>query len=132
MRLFAGVKHVRYIFPEKRSFGNLRLLLRRPAGAGRRITPFDRIDDRLYLTPDPPCLILAVERLIKSARLLADSNATIDTMVADIDAAEDHVHLLFYIWLADNNGCKVVERSSERSGVVSRAGPWPTTWAPGY
>jgi len=30
-------------------------------------------------------------------------------MVADIDAAKDHVHLTFYIWLPDNNGLKVVE-----------------------
>lgn len=43
------------------------------------------------------------------ARLMQDSNATIDAMVADIDAARDHVHVLFYIWLSDNNGCKVVE-----------------------
>jgi len=43
------------------------------------------------------------------ARLMPDSNATIDALVADIDAAQDHVHLLFYIWLADNNGRKVVE-----------------------
>ena len=42
-------------------------------------------------------------------RLLADSNATIESMVADIDAAQDHVHLTFYIWLPDNNGLKVVE-----------------------
>ena len=58
-----------------------------------------------------------------SARLLADSNATIDTMVADIDAAEDHVHLLFYIWLADNNGRKVVEalKRAARRGVKCRA-----------
>ncbi len=58
-----------------------------------------------------------------SARLMADSNATIDTMVADIDAAEDHVHLLFYIWLADNNGCKVVEgfKRAVRRGVTCRA-----------
>jgi cardiolipin synthase len=58
-----------------------------------------------------------------SARLLADSNATIDEMVADIDAAEDHVHLLFYIWLPDKNGCKIVEalkRASAR-GVTCRA-----------
>jgi cardiolipin synthase A/B len=51
-----------------------------------------------------------------SARLLADSNATIDSMVADIDAAEDHVHLLFYIWLADNNGCKIVEALKRAAG----------------
>lgn len=43
------------------------------------------------------------------ARLLQDSNAAIDAMVADIDAAQDHVHVLFYIWLPDTNGCKVVE-----------------------
>jgi cardiolipin synthase len=43
------------------------------------------------------------------AHLLPDSNATIDAMVADIDAAKDHVHLAFYIWLPDNNGLKMVE-----------------------
>lgn len=42
------------------------------------------------------------------ADLLADSNAAVDSMVADIDAARDHVHLAFYIWLPDNNGLKVV------------------------
>src|SRR4051812_15225442 len=31
------------------------------------------------------------------ATLLADSNAAIESMVADIDAAQDHVHLTFYI-----------------------------------
>src|SRR5213078_2527025 len=41
--------------------------------------------------------------------LLSDSNATIDSMVADIDAAQDHVHMIVYIWLPDNNGLKVVE-----------------------
>ncbi len=58
-----------------------------------------------------------------SARLLADSNATIDSMVADIDNAKDHVHLLFYIWLPDNNGCKVVEalKRAARRGVNCRA-----------
>jgi cardiolipin synthase len=43
------------------------------------------------------------------ARLLADSNSSIDSLVADIDAAKDHVHLLFYIWLPDNNGLKVAQ-----------------------
>ena len=44
-----------------------------------------------------------------AGRLLHDSNASIDSMVADIDAATDHVHLLFYIWLSDHNGLKIVE-----------------------
>ena len=58
-----------------------------------------------------------------TATLLADSNATIDAMVADIDGAEDHVHLMFYIWLADNNGCKMVEalKRAARRGVACRA-----------
>src|SRR5215467_14175832 len=43
------------------------------------------------------------------ASLLSDSNAAIESMVADIDASQDHVHLCFYIWLPDNNGLKVVE-----------------------
>ncbi len=42
-------------------------------------------------------------------RLFPDSNASIESLVADIDAAKDHVHLIFYIWLPDNNGLKVVE-----------------------
>jgi cardiolipin synthase len=58
-----------------------------------------------------------------SARLLADSNAAIDAMVADIDAAQDHVHLLFYIWLSDRNGCKIVEalKRAVGRGVHCRA-----------
>jgi cardiolipin synthase len=54
---------------------------------------------------------------------MADSNATIDAMVADIDSATAHVHLLFYIWLPDNNGCKVVAalQRAARRGVTVRA-----------
>ncbi len=58
-----------------------------------------------------------------SAHLLSDSNATIDAMVTDIDAAEDHVHVLFYIWLQDNNGCKIIEalKRAAARGVTCRA-----------
>jgi len=57
------------------------------------------------------------------AHLLEDSDATIDAMVADIDAAQDHVHLLFYIWLPDNNGCKVADalKRAAARGVTCRA-----------
>jgi cardiolipin synthase len=57
------------------------------------------------------------------ARLMADSNAAIDAMVADIDKATRHVHVLFYIWLPDNNGRKFAEalmRAVAR-GVTCRA-----------
>ena len=57
------------------------------------------------------------------AHLMADSNAAIDSIVADIDAATDHVHLLFYIWLSDNNGLKVVDalKRAAARGVNCRA-----------
>lgn len=57
-----------------------------------------------------------------TGHLLDDSNTTINTMVLDIDAAQEHVHLLFYIWLADNNGCKVVDAliRAARRGVTCR------------
>jgi cardiolipin synthase len=58
-----------------------------------------------------------------TAHLLPSSNATIDAMVADIDAAKDHVHVLFYILLPDHNGCKVVEalKRAAARGVSCRA-----------
>jgi cardiolipin synthase len=57
------------------------------------------------------------------AHLLKDSNTTIDSIIADIDAATETVHLLFYIWLPDNNGCNVVEalKRAAARGVTCRA-----------
>jgi cardiolipin synthase len=57
------------------------------------------------------------------AQLMRDSNATITSMVADIDAAGEHVHLMFYIWLPDNSGAKVVEalKRAVARGVTCRA-----------
>ena len=57
------------------------------------------------------------------AELLESSEAAIDAMVADIDTATDHVHLLFYIWLPDSSGLKIVaalQRAALR-GVACRA-----------
>lgn len=56
------------------------------------------------------------------AELLADSCAAIDAMIRDIDAAKDHVHLNFYIWLTDNSGTKMAEAvcRAARRGVVCR------------
>ena len=55
------------------------------------------------------------------ATLAADSNAAIDGIVADIDAATDHAHLCFYIWLSDTNGLKLkdaVVRAAKRGVAV--------------
>ncbi|GBQ14098.1 cardiolipin synthase [Swaminathania salitolerans] len=56
------------------------------------------------------------------ATLLADSDSAIDAMARDIDSATAHVHICFYIWLADTNGMKIVEaicRAAAR-GVTCR------------
>ncbi len=58
-----------------------------------------------------------------SAALMENSDAAIDAMVADVDAATEHVHLIFYIWLTDTNGTKMVDalvRAATR-GVTCRA-----------
>ncbi|MDE1567443.1 cardiolipin synthase [Aquabacter sp. P-9] len=57
------------------------------------------------------------------ARLLDDSASAIASLVEDIDAARESVHVLFYIWLADESGLKVkaaLQRAAAR-GVVCRA-----------
>jgi cardiolipin synthase len=56
------------------------------------------------------------------ARLAPDSNAAIDEMVADVDAARETVHGCFYIWLADNNGVKLKDAfiRAARRGVQVR------------
>jgi cardiolipin synthase len=56
------------------------------------------------------------------ATLAADSNAAIDEMVADIDAAATSVHLCTYIWLADGNGIKIKNAliRAARRGVAVR------------
>ena len=58
-----------------------------------------------------------------SGQLMADSEATIDAMVTDFDAARETVHLVVYIWLADTSGLKIVEalKRAARRGVVVRA-----------
>ena len=57
-----------------------------------------------------------------TATLAPDSDAAIEMLVADIDAARHVVHLSFYIWLKDHNGTKVVEAvcRAARRGVTCR------------
>nr|WP_323782488.1 cardiolipin synthase [Amylibacter sp.] len=58
-----------------------------------------------------------------TAALMADGSETLDRMVADIDAAQDHVHVLYYIWLQDHTGtqlAKALIRATKR-GVTCRA-----------
>ncbi|PIE15702.1 MAG: cardiolipin synthase [Rhodobacterales bacterium] len=57
------------------------------------------------------------------AELMQDGSDTVRRLVADIDAATDHVHVLYYIWLTDNTGTALAEaliRAAKR-GVTCRA-----------
>lgn len=55
-------------------------------------------------------------------RLLPEGDEAIDHMVQAIDEAQHHIHIVFYIWLADDSGAKVAEaivRAAQR-GVACR------------
>lgn len=54
--------------------------------------------------------------------LLADYGGIIDRLVADVDAAQDHVHLLYYIFADDQTGRRVAEAlmRAARRGVHCR------------
>lgn len=58
-----------------------------------------------------------------AARLLENSDASIDSMIGDMDRATRHIHVLFYIWLPDKNGCRVADalRRAAARGVACRA-----------
>ena len=44
-----------------------------------------------------------------NAKLMEDSNSTIDAMIADVDASIHSVSVSFYIWLNDHNGTRFAE-----------------------
>lgn len=50
------------------------------------------------------------------AHLLSEEDSAIDDLVAAIDAAGDHVHILFYIWLEDASGRKVAQAVIRAAG----------------
>ncbi|MFV0387038.1 cardiolipin synthase [Paracoccus sp. (in: a-proteobacteria)] len=49
-------------------------------------------------------------------RLLPEDDSAIDAMIAAIDNALDHVHVLFYIWLPDDSGQKVAQAIMRAAG----------------
>jgi cardiolipin synthase len=57
-----------------------------------------------------------------TARVALDGDTAIAMIVEDIDAAEQTVHLSFYIWLGDHNGTKVVDAvcRAARRGIACR------------
>lgn len=54
--------------------------------------------------------------------LLPEDDSAIDGLIAAIDGATDHVHILFYIWLPDDSGGRVAEAAARAAsrGVAVR------------
>ena len=57
------------------------------------------------------------------AELMADAAETRKRMIADFDAATDHIHVLYYIWLIDGMGIDTAQAlmRAARRGVTCRA-----------
>jgi len=57
-----------------------------------------------------------------NVEFMTETDEVIDRLVADIDAAEDHVHLLFYIYADDATGRRVMDALAEavKRGVTCR------------
>lgn len=73
------------------------------------------------------------------AELMADCDDTTARMIADMDAATSHIHVLYYIWLNDNTGQAIAEalmRATKRGvtcrvivdGLGSRSLTWSKLW----
>ena len=54
--------------------------------------------------------------------LLTEPDEVMDRIIADIDAAKRHVHMLFYIFADDKTGCRVADALARavRRGVICR------------
>jgi cardiolipin synthase len=102
-------------------------MARLPA-AGSIGAPFTSDNSDTSATPASPLFALAGSidgyRATEgnAVSMPADSDAVMDGIVADIDAATQQVHCAIYIWLDDNNGTKLMEalkRAAQR-GVTCR------------
>jgi cardiolipin synthase len=103
-------------------FGRIYLPARR-VRMQERATRFIReaqaqIGARIVAEPELPPTLLCIPELARQlgdfdtlpgnrVELLVDYTGTIDRIIADIDLARKHVHLLFYIFLADESGQRV-------------------------
>ena len=61
-----------------------------------------------------------------SISLMSDTDVVIDRLIADIDAARHHVHLLFYIFQDDSVGRRVAEALARAAAAAWCAACWPT------
>lgn len=124
---FVGI--IAYLFFGEVRTGRRERREKREANQGSKLRPWSPEIDRLV--PDRHRNLFRLGQSINgfhpvagnTAALMLDSDAAIDAMVADIEAATRHVHISFYIWLPDGNGLKVAAaliRAAQR-GVTCRA-----------
>jgi len=104
------------------------LLLEELGALGRRFEGHPSIV-RPELGPESMAAVTLAERLGympilggNDVELMTRTEDVIDRLVADIDGAEHHVHLLFYIYADDATGCRVTEAlvRAARRGVKCR------------
>ncbi|MDO5613087.1 MAG: cardiolipin synthase [Paracoccus sp. (in: a-proteobacteria)] len=115
-------------------FGEVRL---RRAEVQRMADVRDSLTGRWQVSPQRVEVAPAAERAVidtnravggmyavrgNALRLLAEDDSAIADLVAAIDAARDHVHLLFYIWLPDTSGAQVAAAAARAAarGVAVR------------
>lgn len=104
----------RYDEIQKQIFAHARLLWSHAAHTiSPNPSPLERVLDRVSGIPGVPATSLDV---------IDDAQVYLDRLIADIDAAKHHVHLLYYIWSDDPKGAlcaKAVARAAQR-GVRCR------------
>ncbi len=109
-----------YLLIGENRLGRRRLALRRSRRQLLQSADYGRIDPHHVIDPDDTDEYNVLVHLAEhvgglpvvagnAMSLMTDTDETIDRLIADIDAAEQHVHLLFYIFQDDSVGRRVVE-----------------------
>lgn len=118
-----------YLLVGQSNIGKARARIMRKVISGLPLPPNRPADPRL-LAQDARALVRVGQSISgypavggNRALLMAGSDAAIAAMVADIDAAQEQVHLSFYIWLDDGNGRAMANAliRAARRGVTCRA-----------
>ncbi len=120
-------------------FGSYRLPQRRVRRHSRLQQEFNQLRLRLEHHPQfaPPRLDAEIQASVRlaerlgyyqtlggnSLELMTDTDEVIDALIAEIDQAKNHVHLLYYIFADDETGHRVVEALTRAvaRGVKCRA-----------
>ncbi|MEX0885486.1 MAG: cardiolipin synthase [Phycisphaeraceae bacterium] len=114
--LFVGVSFL----GRERARSHRRVLLARMPEREAELRPYI---ERPVLLPEQENMVTQAEQISgnpivggNAMELLPETPAMIDRLVADIDAAERHVHLLFYIFRPDDNGMRVIDALRRAAG----------------